>query len=282
MAPNDPLAQSTYGRRWWEAIEQLFPQQHHLLLEGRGIVRDGRIHDVYVFEGMVAAQFHLRSMPPSAETFAYVQPVDKAIWDRVIDLLASKAAHLSALQAGQLPDDLGAIVQAAGGALLPTAATEFSRKCLCRVHGPMCPHEAAAQYVFALNLGVQPHLLLTLRGYNSVALIQEVERRWATHQVSSAQSASEAEAEAQEGAVAPLRSDRFYYAGPELDEFSVTITPPQVEAALLRRLGSPPFVGPDEDVITPLTLVYALVTRRAQMALDRSGERSRKQAKTPG
>jgi uncharacterized Zn finger protein len=144
----------------------------------------------------------------------------------------------------------------------------------------MCPHEAAAQYVFALNLGVQPHLLLTLRGYNSVALIQETQRRWATYQASAAQSAGEAEAEAQDGALAPLRSDRFYHAGPELDAFSVTIAPPQVEAALLRRLGSPPFVEPDEDVIAPLTQVYALVTRRAQLALDRSGERSRKQTKT--
>ena len=48
-----------------------------------------------------------------------------------------------------------------------------------------------------------------------------------------------------------------------LGAFRVTIAPPPVETALLKRLGPPPFSRRPEAFIGALTLAYASVTRRA-------------------
>lgn len=276
----DPLApQSVLGARWWQTVQRVFWPQRGMLMEGQGIVRDARVRSVFVVEGQLTAEFMLRSVPPSAQTLARVAPLPHAVWERVIERLASRAAYVSQLQNGELPTNFEELVTEAGGELYPTDPAAYARECVCRVAGPMCPHVAAAHYVLALNLGMQAHLLLTFRGYNSAALVERVRLRWAELEEAGTRPPVPEEAAAKRPTYEPLPTEGFYAAGPALDDFSVTIEPPLVEAALLKRLGNPPFVEANEDVVTPLSAAYAAVTKRALAAMDRSRERPRKRSK---
>jgi uncharacterized Zn finger protein len=284
IPPEQATPRSVLGMRWWETIERVFAPQRNMLIEAQGIVRDARVRSVFVTEGQLSAQFMLRSIPPDAETLARVEPLPHAVWERVIEQLASRAAYVSQLESGELPANLEAIVAEAGGELFPTDPAAYSRECVCHIPGPICPHAAAAHYVLALNIGLQAQLLLTFRGYNAGALTERVRLRWSELEASGRAPAEPLDAHPhdepeQRPLVEPLRSDGFYTAGHVLDDFSVTIEPPQVEAALLKRLGNPPFVEPEEDVVQPLAAVYAAVTKRALAALERSRDRPRKRGK---
>ncbi|MGH2517626.1 MAG: hypothetical protein ACRDHP_18405, partial [Ktedonobacterales bacterium] len=117
-------------------------------------------------------------------------------------------------------------------------------------------------------------LLLTLRGRTVQQMTEALHSRWS----------AEAEGQpldappASEGA-APLRAEGFYAAGDALEGFDVTYTPPEVDGALLLRLGKPPFAGAGEDPIPPLLGAYQRVTEAALKAAARtrrSGTRIRK------
>jgi uncharacterized Zn finger protein len=57
--------------------------------------------------------------------------------------------------------------------------------------------------------------------------------------------------------------DTFWQTGPELDDFRVTIAPPPVPAALLKRLGAPSFWEEKESLEETLAPTYATITDQA-------------------
>jgi uncharacterized Zn finger protein len=164
-----------------------------------------------------------------------------------------------------VPPEITDIFAGLGLSLLPRIASEVTANCTIHPRQSLCPHVAAVHYLLATNLEGQPFLLFALRGRELTDVLDDMRAQWEGGQPRE-ESADEDAAPLEElfpPVSAPLRAASFYRAGPALDALRITIAPPQVEAALLKRLGRPPFAAPDEDPTAALTSVYAAVTRRA-------------------
>ncbi len=273
----EPLGESWWAQRWLGLLVGFDRANEARLTRGRAFARDGRVFQVVVSQGLVEAETQGSSYLVPNATAITVAPLTDADWERVIAALAGQTHYVARLLAGEMPPEIEDVFAAAGVSLLPQRPGELAADCPCREEQPMCKHVAAVHYVLAANLDAQPFLLFTLRGREMDEVLAQLRERW-----SGAGAGQEGDEESppavtppEESLLAPLRAADFYHAGPELDELSIAIAPPQVEAALLKRLGRPPFAAKDEDPLPALTSVYAAVTKRALAALGRSGERRR-------
>ncbi len=273
---NAPIGASWWAQRWIGALEAFGADYQSRLARGRSYARSGRVLKAEVHPGRITAQVQ------GSYTNAYrveigLTPFTDATWERIITVLAAQALYAAKLLAGEMPTDIDAILSAAGAQLFPQRPDDIVATCSCMDWMRPCKHVAAVHYLFAGNLDTQPYLLFTLRGRTIDEVVAAMRARWAddvTGEVAPAGTTSEAEPV--DEVAAPLRAANFYHAGPDLDNFQITIAPPQVEAALLKRLGRPPFAGEHEDPLPALTRAYASVTTRALQALGRSGEQRRK------
>jgi uncharacterized Zn finger protein len=271
----DPFAQSWWAQRWLGMLDDFGPEFKSRMGRGRTYARQGAVLNAAVGPGMVQAQvWGSYGMPYTVRIT--IAPLPDAVWDAVVEALATEAAAVAKLLAGEMPANIEDIFARAGGSLFPTSARDVSGSCTCPDYAPLCKHVVAVHHVVAQNLDAQPFILFTLRGRTPEQITAALRQRWASA-VSGAggQAAEPAPGEPAEPEYAPLRAANFYLPGAALDDFSITITPPQVEAALLKRLGRPPFSASDEDPLPALAEVYAAVTKRALQAFGRSGEKRR-------
>ena len=272
------LGETWWAQRWLRALESFGWEYQSRLARGLTYARGGRVWQAEVRPGAVVANVQGSRLRPYQVRIQLV-PFTDEVWERIIARLASEASYVAKLLAGEMPHDVEDLFSAAGAHLFPQQSSEIHSSCTCPDWAIPCKHVAAVHYVLADNLDAQPFLLFTLRGRTAEQVMEALRARWAGESdADDAQGAPDrAEDEpASDALLKPLDCNGFFRAGPELDAFSITISPPQVEAALLKRLGRPPFAGADEDPLPALTQVYAAVTQRALQALGRSAEKRRR------
>jgi uncharacterized Zn finger protein len=272
----DPTASSLWARRWLATVEGFGRNYRDRLASGKALARDGRVLRVTVSPGLIEAEVQGQSYLIPHDTAIEIDPFSDEEWERALAGLAGRADYVAQLLADEMPTDIERVFAEAGAVLFPRSPDQLRHFCTCNQPGPMCTHAGAVHYVLAANLDTQPFLLFGVRGMPPEELVEHLRARWAGDGEAPLQEEPAAPPAPPEPPIAPLHAAGFYAAGPELDAFSVSIAPPQVEAALLRRLGKPPFAGKDEDPLPALTQVYSAVTRRALQALGRSGEKRRK------
>ena len=149
---------------------------------------------------------------------------------------------------------------------------EIEATCTCLDWSRPCKHVAAVHYMLATNLDMQPTLLFTLRGRTNAQVLSALRARWSADMTGAAATGEDDDApqgQAHSQGHTPLRVERFYQAGAELDDFQISGAPPQVEGALLKRLGKPPFAAEQEDPLPALLRAYSAVTARALQAQSR-------------
>lgn len=271
----DQTAQSWWAQRWLNMLDDFGPEFKGRMSRGRNFARQGAVFNAAVAPGQVQAQVWGSYGVPYTVTVT-VTALSSVVWDRVVEALAAEAATVAKLLAGEMPAGIEEIFARGGGSLFPAGTHEVKTSCNCPDSSFLCKHGVAVHHVVAQNLDTQPFILFTLRGRTPEQITAALRQRWASAVDGSDTHAAEAAPpEPAELDHAPLRSADFYQPGAGLDDFSITISPPQVEAALLKRLGRPPFTGGDEDPIPALTEVYSTVTKRALQAFGRSGEKRR-------
>lgn len=278
---DEPPAETGWARQWLDMLRGFSPQNDERLARGSQEARAGHVLQVVVSDGLVEAAVIGRSAFTPAFVTITVARLSDADWQRVAAEFAARAHLAARLLAGEVPPEITDIFAALGLSLLPRIASEITATCTSHPRQPLCPHVAAVHYLLATNLESQPFLLFALRGRELTDVLDDMRDFW--------EGGQPREELADEGAAAlleelfppvsaPLRAAGFYRAGPALDALRITIAPPQVEAALLKRLGRPPFAAPDEDPTTALTSVYAAVTRRALASQGRTERRAADQA----
>ncbi len=176
------------------------------------------------------------------------------------------------LLADEAPQELDAFFAAAGASLFPTELSELNWRCTCPDWENPCKHALALCYDFAAHLDANPSLLLTLRGQTIESVTALIQARWAS--APGAVADADTPTTATTAREQPQAGAAFYQAGPALDEFTVSLRPPDEVAALLRSIGKPPFAGDREDPITPLTQVYQAITEQALRTLGRATPKS--------
>jgi uncharacterized Zn finger protein len=271
------LVESFWARRWLSLLDQLPADQEGHLRRGREALQRSEVANVEVAPGHVSGTVYGQFGSPYVAHLRLHVLAD-ATWERILAALARYPDVALRLLTGELPHELEDVFAAAEGvSLFPTDLFEIETGCACPVRGLICRHIAALHYRFASLLDKQPFLLTTLRGRTERQISSGIRAQWSASESGGAAHPEHDAAEAPTHS-APLRADRFYEAGAALDAFMPDFTPPQHDAALLHRLGRPPFANVGEDVITPLSEAYAPVTRRALAAVKQNEQSAKRRA----
>ncbi len=252
-----------FGKNWWArrwiAVLQSFGWSNRLQ-RGRTYARKGQVLNIDVHPGRVTARVQGSRRKPYSVRIK-ITPLSDDEWHQAIDAMAGQALFAAQLLAGEMPPEIEQAFQAAGVSLFPTS-DDIAMSCSCPDWAVPCKHIAAVYYLLGEEFDRDPFLLFTLRGRTREQVMEALRARRAASAPPAEEAALE---EAPEPQAEPLEADlsRFWELRGSVGGLRVTIAPPPVETALLKRLGPPPFSRRPEAFISALTLAYAAVTDRA-------------------
>ncbi|MBA3946943.1 MAG: SWIM zinc finger family protein [Herpetosiphonaceae bacterium] len=232
---------SWWAKRWIDALERLGMGSR--LQRGRSYARDGQVVSIDLTAGRVKAKVQGSQRTPYKVNIA-IAPLDDRQWELAIDRMAEQAIFAAKLLAGEMPQAIEEAFTAAGVALFPQNAADLVTDCSCPDFANPCKHIAAVYYLLGERFDEDPFLIFQLRGRTRDQIIEALRVRRAS---ASEQTIMEAPAPYEAvPALADLLST-FYQAGSGLEMLSIQIAAPEVEAGILRRLGSAPG-GVDADM----------------------------------
>jgi len=252
-----------FGEHWWAqrwiAVLESFGWDNRLQ-RGRTYARKGQVLDIEVHPGRVIAHVQGSRREPYSVRIE-ITPLSDDQWERAIDAMAQQALFAAQLLAGEMPPEIEQAFHAAGVSLFPTGQ-DIEMSCSCPDWAVPCKHIAAVYYLLGEEFDRDPFLMFKLRGRTREQVMAALRARRATGAPPVEEIVQEEEPEPQ---VEPLEAGlpRFWEPWESLGDFRVTITPPSVETALLKRLGPPPFSRRPEAFVGALTLAYAAVTDQA-------------------
>jgi uncharacterized Zn finger protein len=260
-----------WARRWLAALEKFGWAAR--LERGRDYARRGNVLDLDITPGHIKAQVQ-GSRPWPYQVEVGLEPLTDEQWDRVIHRLGRQALYAAKLLAGDMPQNIEDIFNAAGVALIPKTATAFTMTCTCPDPVVPCKHIAAVFYVLGQEFDRDPFVLFELRGRTRQDVVKALQGRPSDEVVNALP------------LVPPMNGsngesmETFWKTPASLADFLIQIAPAPVPGGLLKRLGPLPLRGQSDDWRTQLFDVYRLVSRRAY-ALGRGDERPAPDAPNP-
>jgi uncharacterized Zn finger protein len=175
-----------------------------------------------------------------------IPPLKQREWERAIAAMAQQAVFAAKLLNREMPQEIEEAFTAVGLALFPANANDITTDCSCPDFANPCKHIAAVYYLLGERFDEDPFLIFHLRGCTSAQLIEALRsHRAATLDDSPDQATVRSEP------VPALTDllDSFYQASPDLGTIAVQIHAPDVEAGVLRQMGTAP-AGIDSDLRT--------------------------------
>jgi len=240
---------TTWWSKRWIAVLESFSMGTRLT-RGRSYARKGQVISIDVREGVVKSKVQGSGSKPYSVTIR-MDPISNKNWEKVADVMASKAIFAAKLLAEEMPADIEDAFAEAGISLFPVKLKDLETDCSCPDWANPCKHIAAVYYLLAERFDDDPFLIFKLRGRTKEDIIDALRKR----------RVSDVSAEVEEEeAVKPLDEcmDSFWEAGVGLDSFSVNPARPEVEAAVLKRLGDAPFFIRKDNIATLISKAYAV------------------------
>lgn len=245
------FGESWWAKRWIAALEQF--GWGNRLQRGKSYARKGQVLAIDFVGPKVRAKVQ-GSRPTPYNVTIDMKPLTDAQWEQVTARLAQQAIFAAKLLAGEMPQDIESAFDAIGVPLFPRGVRDISAACSCPDDANPCKHIAAVYYLLGERFDDDPFLIFQVRGRTREQISAALRALRAADTGASAPEVAPAPAAP---ALADLL-DTFYQAGADLDAIAVQIAAPEVEAALLKRLGPPP-----ADIEADLRAVYRTQSQRA-------------------
>jgi uncharacterized Zn finger protein len=264
------LIRPWWASRWISVLENLGLASR--LERGRRYARAGRVLRLEIEAGRVEALVQGTRYEPYRVRFRLKKLTERQ-WDKAIEALAAQAKFSAKMLAGEMPDGIESAFQASGLHLFPSSAGDLATSCTCSDAVNPCKHSAAVHFALAEQFDQDPFLLFHLRGRSREQILRALRARRAAEATGRSVASSKA---------GPVTAavDRFWVAGDELDSITISVGPPRVSAALLKRLGVPAFWKPHPEIRGAFERLYAKVTERS-MALAYGGQGSNSSRNKP-
>jgi uncharacterized Zn finger protein len=238
-----------WGERWVQALERFGQAYARRLGRGGAYARQGRVHDLRVTDGAVAAAVTGSRPTPYQVTFA-LKPLSNETWDAAIGAMAVKARFAAKLLGGEMPQEIDRAFAEARASLFPSRRGDLQTACSCPDSANPCKHVAAVHFVLAEAFDRDPFLLFELRGRSREAVLRSLRERRATvgrrgrggrGPAPVAPAAAEAGVELGPGAYDAFRQPA--------NDLRFRIIEPVAEGAVVRNLGTPPSWSLDSQFI---------------------------------
>jgi uncharacterized Zn finger protein len=256
------FVENWWANRWIDALKRLMDEAR--LRRGRSYARQGQVLNLDIGPGEVGARVQGSRRSPYRVSIR-LPPLTDRDWDKVFDALAEQAIYAAQLLNGEMPPDIDQVFEAVGVALFPSSRSGLETDCSCPDWANPCKHIAAVHYLLGERFDADPFLLFLLRGRSREEITSALRRRRAQgpEMLGEAATPYVAEAvEAVEAANLDAAMEDYWALGPGAEEVSLRLGPPQVDMALLKRLGVPDFAN-GASFWAQMKRVYGGVAQRA-------------------
>ena len=248
-----------WSKRWLQTLESFGMGAR--LTRGRSYARQGQVRSIDIQSGIVKAKVQ-GSMPKPYSVTIELHPLNDTEWSLVAAKMASQAIFAAKLLAGEMPTNIEEAFSAVRLSLFPTRLNDLHTNCTCPDYANPCKHIAAVYFILAEQFDEDPFLIFKLRGRTKEQLIAILREKRASltpqHHVMADTTATE-EAAPMEQLYLQDMLPTFWQAGTGLEQFTVRPRPPEVEKAILKRLGNAPFMAGKENLSQTLGHVYDVV-----------------------
>ena len=267
------IGETWWSRRFIELLESF--DLGARLTRGRRYARAGQVLDLVVAPGEVTA--HVQgSRPEPYRVRITTLTLSTKDWTRVEEVMASRAAFLARLLAGEMPRDIEEAFSETRLTLFPATARDLSSDCSCPDWANPCKHIAATYYLLAEAFDADPFLIFRWRGRDREELLARLRSR-------PGGAVGEAHGrdlwDVPDAEVPPLLEtvDRFWEAGPGVDQPSVPPRAAAVADGILRGLDPGLVQVSGRSLVELLAPAYPAITAAAErIAIRRSaGESAR-------
>jgi uncharacterized Zn finger protein len=252
------------GEKWWSKRFVSLLESFNIgarLGRGRSYARKGQVISIEVEKGLVRSKVQGTRSKPYDVTIQLSQISDKD-WDKAIDAMASRAVFAAKLLSGEMPQDIEEAFADAKVSLFPEEK-DLKTDCSCPDWSNPCKHIAAVYYLLAEQFDENPFLIFKLRGRTKEEIIEELRERRASN------------AEDDVAVTAPISNDKvrpleepeslesFWLAGDGLNTIELNPAGPEVENAVLKRLGDAPYFIGKTKMASLLSKAYRIASRAA-------------------
>lgn len=259
-------ARGDFVKNWWadqwiKALSSLMDQGR--LTRGRSYARRGQVMEIDIKPGQIAARVQ-GSRPRPYKVNIWLKPLEDADWDSVLDALSEQAIFAAQLLAGEMPADIEQVFHGVKVSLFPARRGDLETDCSCPDWANPCKHIAAVYYLLGERFDEDPFLLFELRGRSREQIAAALRERRAEGlelREESPTYVSEAE-ELQDTSALENCLERYWEMGAEAESVALNVSRPEVELALLKRLGMPDFLSA-KGVWPQVEGAYEAVTARA-------------------
>ncbi len=251
-----------WGKRWIEALENLSREYSNRLPRGRTYARAGRVHDLTLTAGEVAARV-TGSHPTPYTVTVRIPKLNNAVWSRAIQEMAGQALFSVKLLAGEMPQEIDQAFREAGASLFPAKAAEIKTECSCPDWANPCKHLAATHYVLGEAFDKDPFLLFELRGRTKDQVMDALRESRSGEEADSPRHPvpeSDAIPTVSFDAITP---DAFERLQGSLATLRFRIEEPVLPGVLPRQIGAPPAWSLDESASDLLGPIYQAASRLA-------------------
>lgn len=254
------IGQTWWAGRWTRALEAIMDSGR--LGRGRRYARKGQVLEINEQAGLITARVQGSRRTPYKVRIE-IAPLSDAEWDKVIEAMAGQALFAAKLLAGEMPQNIEEAFATAGVSLFPGRSKDLITSCSCPDWANPCKHIAAVYYLMGERFDEDPFLLFELRGRGKDDIIAALRERRAVGMAAEDKTPYEPHA-VEEVEILPLEEcvNDYWAVGAEAKEVALSIDHPQVEMALLKRLGVPDFLEA-RSFLAQMERVYEGVASRA-------------------
>jgi uncharacterized Zn finger protein len=261
-AQSKKFGQTWWSGKWLAALERLVDSAR--LGRGRSYARSGQVLNLDIQPGRIDSRVQ-GSAPRPYKVKIEITPLTEREWQRVADAMAQQAIFAAKLLAGEMPQNIEEAFATAKVTLFPASRGDLKTQCSCPDYSNPCKHIAAVYYLLGEQFDSDPFLLFRLRGKTKDEIMSMLRTRRALHAIAEEEPGAAAEPPTPEEPIEPLEADpdRFWHGPGELIDFRVTIAAPPIDAAPIKRLGSPKFWHGKQDFLALLTGAYQAIAQAA-------------------
>ena len=159
-----------------------------------------------------------------------------------------------------MPSNIEEAFHAVHLSLFPTALKDLETDCSCPDYANPCKHIAAVYYLLAERFDEDPFLIFKLRGRSKEQIISTLRaKRIETLPRAASSTSSEEAGHAENDSLLDDNLDTFWQAGEGLAAFAINPEAPEIDKAILKRLGDAPFTIDDCNLTALLAKAYDMV-----------------------
>jgi uncharacterized Zn finger protein len=261
------IGETWWSKRWIAVLESF--NLGARLTRGRSYARRGQVVSIDIEQGVVKAKVQ-GSAPRPYNVTIKLAPLSNADWDKVTDAMSAQAIFAAKLLAGEMPANIEEAFSSVHVSLFPARDDDLETNCSCPDWSNPCKHIAAVYYILAEQFDEDPFLIFKLRGRTKEQIIDTLRaKRSVALPVGSSASTTE-ETASETMPLIEENLETFWQAGDDLDMFTIRPGPPEIDKAVLKRLGDAPFKVGNQNLTVALAKAYDAV--KAALEREDDGE----------